>query len=307
MKFAATLRAALETPWAIERSKFAEVAAAYAERASQADAEPRAAIPMSPGDLIRVGAVAVIPIAGPIIHRASWLEDYGWVSTETIGYQLRAAMAEPAVKTILLDVNSPGGTVAGVPELAAEILAAREEKRIVSIANAFAASAAYWLASQANEFWVTPSGKVGSIGVFAAHTDLSKAFEQLGVTTTLISAGKFKTEGHPYGPLSDEARAAYQADVDAYYAMFTRGVARGREVTPAAVRGGFGEGRMVMADRAVEERMVDRVGTRDELLARVQGKKQGPTIGARSEDDSEDVEALRDLTQALKGLTGGTR
>jgi signal peptide peptidase SppA len=306
VKFAATLRAALETPWAIERSKFAEVAAAYAERASRDDAEPRAASAAAP-ELLRAGTVAVIPITGPIIHRASWIEDYGWVSTETIAYQLRAAVAEPAIRTILLDVNSPGGTVAGVPELAAEIRAARDEKRVVSIANAFAASAAYWLASQAHEFWVTPSGKVGSIGVFAAHTDLSKAFEQYGATTTLISAGKFKTEGHPYGPLSEEARAAMQADVDAYYAMFTLGVARGREVTPATVRSGFGEGRMVMADQAVEQRMADRVGTRDELLARVQGKKQGPTIGARSEDDSEDVESVRDLTQALKGLTGGTR
>jgi signal peptide peptidase SppA len=281
VKFAATLRAALETPWAIERSKFAEVAAAYADRALRADAEPRAAVAGAGPELLRAGPVAVIPIAGPIIHRSSWIEEYGYVSTETVAYQLRAALADPAVRTVLFDINSPGGTVAGVPELAAEIRAAREEKKIVAIANAFAASAAYWIASQANELWVMPSGKVGSIGVFAAHTDLSKALEQVGVTTTLIAAGKYKTEGNPFGPLSDEARAAIQADVDAYYAMFVRDVARGREVTPASVRGGFGEGRMVIADQAVEQRMADRVGTRDELLARLQGKKQGPTIGAR--------------------------
>jgi ClpP class serine protease len=88
-----------------------------------------------------------------------------------------------------------------------------------------------------------------------------------GVKTTLISAGKYKTEGNPYEPLSDEARAAMQAMVDDYYGMFTRAVAKGRGVSVDAVRNGFGEGRMVSASQAVKNGMADRVATLDQVLA----------------------------------------
>ncbi|HXT31367.1 MAG TPA: S49 family peptidase [Vicinamibacterales bacterium] len=310
MKYAAILRAAADTPWAIEREKLDAIMAFLALKASGADIDPTAAgvkMQGAPGGVRRAGAVAVIPIMGTIAHRASWLEGAsGGTSTETIAAMLRAALEDPSVASIVLDVNSPGGSVSGVPELAAEIRAAREEKKIVAIANASAASAAYWLASQASEFWVTPSGKVGSIGVFAAHEDISKALEQEGVNVTLVHAGKHKVEANPFGPLSEDARAAIQADVDAYYGMFTRDVAKGRGVSAAAVKSGFGEGRMVVADRAVAEKMADRVGTLDELLTKLVGRKQGNSMSAAS-NDADDEKAIRDLTAHMRALTGGTR
>ena len=127
-----------------------------------------------------------------------------------------------------MNVDSPGGLIDLVPETAALIRTVRETKPVIAVANTYAASAAYWLASQASDLVVTPSGEVGSIGVYMPHLDVSGWEEQQGVKTTLISAGKYKTERSPFEPLSDEAAAAMQDTVDKYYGMFTYGVAVGR-------------------------------------------------------------------------------
>jgi ClpP class serine protease len=98
--------------------------------------------------------------------------------------------------------------------------------------------------------------------VFAVHEDYSKALEAEGISVTLVSAGKYKTEGNPYQALSGEAKDALQSDVDKFYGMFVKAVAQGRGATQESVRNGFGEGRMVMAQDAVKEGMADRVATR---------------------------------------------
>ena len=110
------------------------------------------------------------------------------------------------------------------------------------------------------------SGQVGSIGVYGVHEDLSKAAERLGVKTTLISAGKYKTEGNPWEPLSDLARSEMQSKVDAHYRQFTDDVAFGRGVSPGAVVKGYGEGRMLLARPALAAGMVDEIGTLDGVL-----------------------------------------
>jgi len=113
---------------------------------------------------------------------------------------------------------------------------------------------------------VTPSGEVGSIGVFAIHQDMSAALDQLGVKITLIAAGKYKTEGNPFEPLGEEAMEAVQGRINDYYDMFTRAVARGRGVRQADVISGFGEGRVVGAEQAVRLGMADRVAPIDEVI-----------------------------------------
>jgi len=130
---------------------------------------------------------------------------------------------------------------------------------------------------------VTPSGEVGSIGVVAAHMDISKMAESAGLKVTLVSAGKYKTEGNQFEPLSDEARAALQVRVDDYYAMFVKAVARNRGVSPADVRNGFGEGRVVGAKQAVALGMADRVATLDETLARLGVSRMPQAMAAASE------------------------
>jgi len=201
-------------------------------------------------------------------------------------------MQDARVKAIIFDVDSPGGSVEGVTELASEIYNARKKKPSIAVANAQAASAAYWLASAAGELVVTPSGQVGSIGVYVAHQDESKALENEGVRITLISAGKYKTEGNPSEPLADEARAAIQSKVDDYYTMFVKGVAQNRGSTQAAVRDGYGQGRMVLASQAVKLNMADRVATLDDVLARYGASTtsenlpdaSAQSLGARADD-----------------------
>jgi signal peptide peptidase SppA len=220
----------------------------------------------------RAGAVAVIPLQGVIMYRAGMMaQTSGAVSLESFMADFRAAMADEEIGSIVLDIDSPGGEVSGVPEAAAEIRAARDQKRIVAVANPMAASAAYWIGSQAGEFYCMPSGWVGSIGCYSAHDDLSAMYEMEGVSETLISAGKYKVEASELAPLSDEARAYIQSIVDDYYGMFVADVAKGRGVPAADVRGGMGQGRMLLAKPAVAERMIDGVATLDEAIRKALG------------------------------------
>ncbi len=242
----------------------------------------------------RSGSIAVLPLWGTIAHRANMLtQSSGGTSVEQFSQQLRAALDDPGTSAIVLDVDSPGGAVSGVPELADEIFRARGRKPIVAVANNLAASAAYWLASQADEVVVTPSGQVGSIGVVAAHQDISRAQEMAGIKTTLIVAGKHKAEASPYAPLGDEARAAIQEQVDAYYQSFVDAVARGRGVSSEVVRGGYGEGRLLTAQRAKAEGMVDRVATLDETIERLaMNRWRRPRVGASAEETVEAGEPM---------------
>lgn len=168
-----------------------------------------------------------------------------------------------------------------IPELAAELREARKTKPIVSVANVDAASAAYWLGSQASEFYVTPSGQVGSVGVFSAHEDISALTEMEGRKISLVSAGKYKVEGNPFEPLGEEAREEIQRVVDHYYDLFLGEIGKGRNVSKDAVRKGFGQGRMVLAKEAVAEGMVDDIATFDQALSRAMRlASQTSTAGA---------------------------
>jgi signal peptide peptidase SppA len=277
------------TLWAITPSKMAEFLSVLAYRAADhefTDAEIKARIgdgEGSPGRL-QGGALAIIPIRGVIAHRMGGMqESSGGTSAEGIGRMVRAAMADPGVSTILLDVDSPGGTVPGSQELAGELFELRGTKRIVAHVNSLAASAAYWLASQADEIVSTPSGTIGSIGVFTVHQDLSAALEKEGIKVSLISAGKFKVAGNPFEPLSDEERAVIQAKVDAAYSQFVKDVARGRGVSASDVRTGYGEGRALTAKDAKAAGLIDRIASFDETISRLVGKQPAGALRAEGE------------------------
>jgi signal peptide peptidase SppA len=282
------LQAIRETPWAMLPEALIDlerVVARHVIGVKLSAAEIGEVVAAAPRPTAKSsGAVAVIPLFGTITQRpVQNISSGGTVATQEIAKALRAAVADPAIKAVVLDVHSPGGSVFGVAELGDEIASLRDQKYIVAVADSLAASAAYWIASQASEVVVTPGGLVGSIGVYVAHVDESKAEELAGVKTTLVSAGKYKVEGHPYGPLGDEARAAMQAQVDDYYDMFVRAVARGRRASPAAVRAGFGEGRVVGAAQAVTLGMADRVATLEQVLAKL---GVGPAVQAKPRAES---------------------
>lgn len=213
------------------------------------------------------GGVAVLPLFGTIAQRMNLMAAYsGGTSTEQFKRDFDAAMADSEVSGIVIDTDSPGGTVYGVDELAKHIYQARGTKRIVAFANAQMASAAYYIASAADEIWVTPSGEVGSIGVMAVHFDHSKENEAMGITPTYVHAGQHKVEGHPDAPLDDEARAELQKAVNEYYGMFVNSVARNRGTTANRVEKNFGQGRMFRATEAVERGLADKVGTLPQVV-----------------------------------------
>lgn len=219
----------------------------------------------------RRGAVALLSLYGMIAPRASMVSNVSGPSgtgLDAFTRQLEDALDSPDVASIVVDVNSPGGMVDMVPETAARIREARDRKPIYGVANTDAGSAAYWLLSQMSEVAQTPSGMVGSIGVYSMHQDMSGALELQGLRNTLVSAGKYKVEGNPFESLGEEARQNIQAMVDGYYDWFVDDVAKGRGVKTSVVRSGYGEGRMLMSKQALAEGMVDRIDTLEGVVRR---------------------------------------
>jgi signal peptide peptidase SppA len=272
--YARTIERIGATPWAIHPDALATILGIVSDRAAGkrlSEEEIRELIgTREEQSAPATSPVAVLALKGPIVpHAGLFSEVSGATAIEAFQTQFRDALASEDVRAIVLNIDSPGGEVGLVPELGAEILAARGEKPIVAVANTFAASAAYWIASAADELIVTPSGKVGSIGVLRAHEDISALQEKAGVKTTLIHAGEHKVDGNPFEPLSSDAEAEMQAHVDEYYAMFVDAVAKGRGVTATKVKADFGQGRMVMASKALEAGMVDKIATYDATLARL--------------------------------------
>lgn len=268
------VRAISERPWAILESTLqtiVEMVGVFAagERFTREQVEARiAAGPGSGGDAQVSAGIAVIPISGVIMPRASLFSDIsGGTSVEGLRNSFAGAMQDERVKAVLFDIDSPGGTVDLVPELAADIREARGTKPIVAQVNTLMASAAYWLGAQADEVFITPSGQVGSIGVFGAHTDQSSLDEKVGLKTTLVSAGKFKTETNPHEPLGDDARAHLQSLVDATYDLFVGDVAAARGATPQAVRDGYGQGRLLEPHAAMREGLVDGIQTFEQTVS----------------------------------------
>jgi signal peptide peptidase SppA len=239
------------------------------------------------------GKVRVIPLYGVISPRMGLMNDMsGGTTAEGFSRAFRGAIADPEVSAIVLDVDSPGGNVFGIEEASSLVRQARGQKPISAVACHRAASAAYYIAAQADEVVVTPSGEVGSIGIIGQHQDFSEAEAKLGIKTTLISAGKFKTEGNPHIPLSDDAKAAWQADADRWYGMFVNAVAKGRGVSAETVRSDFGQGRMLLAKPALAAGMVDRIDTLEATIDRaLAGKVRMRPVGASAEAEDRDVGA----------------
>ncbi|MFW6194940.1 MAG: signal peptide peptidase SppA [Chloroflexota bacterium] len=298
----AVLRVLCSEPWAILPERLTAIAEDVALRLSESFTARALSSQEGSEPEPQSGKVAVIPINGVMQKRPSPLMDlFGGTSTERVAAALRQFAGDSSVKSIVLDVDSPGGTVAGTPELASEVREARKVKPVVAVANGMAASAAYWVASSASEVVVAPSGSVGSIGVVAVHDDISGFLEELGVNRTLISAGKYKTEANPYEPLSEEARQHIQERVDEAYEWFVDGVASGRNVRKAAVKEDFGQGRTVPAEEAVNRGMADRVATLDETIGRLASEssaqsgvarrqRRGARNGIMNESENQDLQ-----------------
>ncbi len=219
------------------------------------------------------GKVAVIPCYGPLGQRmTSEIMKADGTTCEMISAALDSAMADPGVGAIVLDMDSPGGTSQGMQELSDKLFSLRGQgKAIYAAVNSMMCSAAYWVGSAAEHIACTPGGDTGSIGVYAVHADNSKALEAEGIAVTVVSAGKYKTEGSPFEPLSAEARDHFQSMVDDTYSKFTKGVARNRGRSVGDVKAGFGQGRVMTPEQALAAGAIDSIRSFDELLGQLTG------------------------------------
>ncbi|PAW76827.1 MAG: hypothetical protein B9S32_13900 [Verrucomicrobia bacterium Tous-C9LFEB] len=204
------------------------------------------------------GEIAVIEIDGYIGSHLSMIEQFcGGCDVAALRMAVDQAEADASIERILFSFNSPGGTITGVPELAARIKASG--KPTVAFTDSLCASAAYWLASQCDEIWVTPSSDTGSIGVYLALLDETAAMQMEGLKLELFQAGEHKAIGMPGRPLTQSDREMLQASVDKSYGWFTSAVTSARPgVTPETMQGQTFDG-----DDAVARGLAD--GTVDSL------------------------------------------
>lgn len=176
-----------------------------------------------------VDGIAVIEIAGTLVHRGAWIgQSSGLTSYEGIAAQLQAALADPGVRGIALDIDSFGGEVAGAFDLADRIRATRVQKPVHAFVAEHALSAGYVLASQADRIFLPRTGAVGSIGVVALHTNMSGALDQKGIAVTLIHAGSHKIDANPYQPLPEAVHDQMQRELEVVRFLFAETVAAGR-------------------------------------------------------------------------------
>lgn len=218
----------------------------------------------------RPGGVAVIPVKGVISSRVSmWDLLFGGGATPPawIARQRQRAMDDDSIKAIVMQYDTPGGSVFGVEEAAEAMAVDKGKKPVIAHVTGSCASAGYWLASGADEIVADPTSIIGSIGVYMVHEDLSKLYEELGVKVTYIKAGQYKVEGNETEPLTVTAEEHLQEMVDDYMKLFVDQVAKGRNVATSLVRGErFGQGRAYVAARSQERGLIDRVRSFDDTL-----------------------------------------
>ena len=260
---------AFGTPLMIARAKLERILGVLGPRLAGnalSPIEPEADPP--PRTSITVERIAVVSVIGTLVSRSGYLDAASGLSSYAeIGEAIAAAMADPTVRGVVLDVDSAGGEVGGLFDLVEQIgaIKAASAKPLWAVANESALSAAYAIASAADRVYVTRTGEIGSVGVVAVHIDESGADAKAGLSWTFVFAGERKVDGNAHEPLSERARAAIQADVDRLYAELCALVAANRGLTPETVRGT--QAAVYRGELAIRAGLADRVGTLDLAIA----------------------------------------
>lgn len=280
----------ITSPWAIQLSKLLEIQGIYAThlRGDKIDikgveaAIGRPLVNTQQGYEV-IDGVAVLPIVGVISKRMNLMQQIsGGVSSELVARDLKAIIADPAVTAIILQIDSPGGTVDGTETLANLVRQAAAIKPCIAFADGTMASAAYWIGSAASEIYIADSvTAVGSIGVVATHQDISAAEAARGVKTTEITAGKFKRTASQFGALTESGKQSIQDQVDYLYSIFVQAVAENRGVSTEAVLQDMADGRMFIGQQAIDAGLVDGVSTLDALIAKLSQQGAGAMVSAR--------------------------
>ncbi|SFG29814.1 signal peptide peptidase SppA [Duganella sp. CF458] len=266
----------LTSAWAIQPEKLQEIQAIYAahfrgEKIDIEAIEARLSRPLANEQQeyeLREGGVAVLAIDGVIAPKANlFTRVSGGASAQMLTKQVESAIADPRVRSMVLAIDSPGGSVFGTPELAAAIHELSSVKPIVAVSEGTMASAAYWFGSAANAVFVSgPTVQVGSIGVVATHDYSPRA---PGALTTEITAGRYKRIASSTAPLSEEGKAYMQAQVDHIYSVFVDAVAEHRGVKADDVLEHMADGRVFIGRQAIEAGLVDGVSTVDATVEKL--------------------------------------
>jgi capsid assembly protease len=266
----------LTSPWAIMPEKLQEMCAIYRAhvRGEKADLTAIEAalgkkLDNQPKAYMVMDGVAVIPLEGVISKRMNLFSRIsGGVSTQLFQRDLQAAVDDPEAHSIVLLIDSPGGTVDGTQAAMQAIRDARTKKKVVAAADGLMASAAYWIGSAAEQIFIMDgTTEVGSIGVVATHEDWSKYEEKVGVKTTEITAGRYKRIASEYAPLSPEGRATIQEQVDNIYTIFVNDVAANRGKDVEAVLKEMADGRIFIGQKALAAGLVDGIKSLPGVIA----------------------------------------
>jgi signal peptide peptidase SppA len=257
-------------PWAIRQGALdalAEKFKGFRGESPEIEAAIRLAVTSTPDEYQVVNGVAIMPISGPITKQASFFSAiFGMTALDDLQVQFNQALNDPDVQAIVLDVNSPGGTVSGVDALSQMIYSARGDKPIIAFADGCMASAAYWLGSAADIIVAEKTAIVGSIGTLTMHKDLSEADKLAGVKRTYIASGKFKALANDAEPLGLDGRQMLQDMTDYLYAIFVEAVAKNRGVPVETVVENMADGRDFVGQQAVDAGLADTIGTMDTAI-----------------------------------------
>jgi len=303
MKYPNVAKHIFNTPWLIHPDKMQTISdlvearmngVQMSEAEIQAIANDGQAPQHEPGK-----SIAVLALFGTLMQHRRTFHDSGGTSTETFKRDFKRVLDDSQIGSIIIEVHSPGGQVWGTEELAQTIFDARSRKKIISVVNSQAASAAYWIAAAASEVVITQGGTVGSIGVVTIHFDISAQMEMVGVKPTLIAIPEKKIEGNQFEPLTDPALSQIKSDQSVMFDRFVKGVAKFRKQTTSTVKTKFGAGGMLLADAAVDAGMVDRIGTLDseiELILNGGGSRRRPLARKHKNDNRLQIAQARNLT-----------
>lgn len=268
----------LNSPWAIVPARLEEIQAIYAARVRGdepdiAAIEARIGRPLvsePQGYEVRNGA-ALIPLYGVLGQRMNLMSNMsGGTSTELFARDVRTAMADPTVKSIIVMADTPGGTVAGTQAAAEVLRSIRGLKPSATFVQGMMASAGVWIGT-ATDLVVLDSGtsQVGSIGVVATHVDVSQREQAMGIKTTEIVAGKFKRAASQYGPLTETGQQVIQDQVDYLYALFVADVAANRGASVEQVLSDMADGRMFIGQQAIDAGLADQITSLESLISQL--------------------------------------
>lgn len=300
----------VNSPWAITPEMFEEVQGIYARhmRGDKIDAdaiEARIGGPLnnSRQDIVIEDGVALISIEGVLAKRMNLFQRIsGGTSMQVAANQFRSALDDEAVNSIVLYIDSPGGTVDGTQELANLIFESRGLKPITAVADGSMQSAAYWIGSAADQVFIaSDTTMVGSIGVVATHIDKSRLEKNAGIDKIEITAGRFKRLETESGSITREGRAQLQAQVDQVYALFVEAVAAHRGVTPEEAHERMADGRQFIGRNAIEAGLVDGVSTLSKAMTMAASVASTPMAAVDGEfDDGPETGANMNVEQLKK-------